>query len=159
MYGAVLTYTSRPIETYHRQGVAYPGVVKENHGIAFASLHEPPYELSESPGIGERSMLLGIRIIPRDKRDKLDKMMRIDFSRMYRVEHKTSVWVYHFGDIDKDHIERLLRQWVRTSVRVGQDEQAIMKGSIGAEVKIVNVIPGVSVDTEEDDPGRDCGMK
>lgn len=101
----------RPIVTYNRRGVAKPGVVKENHAIAFSSAYEPLPEPSEMPRVGESPMLPGIRIRPKSKRDKLDKMARIDFARMYTVEHK--IKAYYFGDVESESLETLITQWVR----------------------------------------------
>jgi hypothetical protein len=52
----------------------------------------------------------GIRAKPKRRRDKIDPRSRIDFSRMYTVEH--NVKVYDFGSVDKLYLERLLNQWL-----------------------------------------------
>lgn len=83
--------------------------MKSNHCIAFSSKNEPPCDPQEYPRPGEYPMLPGIRIIPKRAQDKLDRMSRIDLSRMYTVEHSTKV--YDFGNVDKEHISRLVSQW------------------------------------------------
>jgi hypothetical protein len=55
-------------------------------------------------------MMSGIRAKPKKRRDKLDPRSRIDFARMYTVEH--NVKVYDFGAVDKLYLERLLNQWL-----------------------------------------------
>jgi hypothetical protein len=57
-------------------------------------------------------MLPGIRIVPKNRRSKLDKMSRVDFSRMYTVEH--NVKVSEFGDVHRGHLGRLRSQWIGT---------------------------------------------
>jgi hypothetical protein len=54
-------------------------------------------------------MLSPIRVIPKSKTTKLDPMSRINYSKIYTVEH--NVKVYDFGDVDEDYHERLLEQW------------------------------------------------
>jgi hypothetical protein len=57
-------------------------------------------------------MLLGIRIVPKNRRMEFDKMSRIDFSRMYTVEHL--VKVLDFGRVHPSHCGRLKAQWMET---------------------------------------------
>jgi hypothetical protein len=54
-------------------------------------------------------MMPGIRITPKRKGDKLHQMSRIDFARMYTVEH--NVKVYEFGEVHRDALDRLIKQW------------------------------------------------
>ena len=51
-------------------------------------------------------------MVARKKGDTLDKMSRIDFSRMYTVEH--NVKVYDFGNVHETYIPRLTQNWVQT---------------------------------------------
>jgi hypothetical protein len=55
-------------------------------------------------------MLPGIRIVPKRRGSKLDRMSRVDFSRMYTVEH--NVKVYDFGNVHASHLGRLTQQWI-----------------------------------------------
>jgi hypothetical protein len=100
----------RPIVTYEGQGVAKPGVNKGLHSIAYISSDEPRPQETEQPRYVELPMLPGIRIIPKKRRAKLDKMSRIDFSRMYIVEH--NVKVFDFGQVAHSHLGRLQSQWM-----------------------------------------------
>jgi hypothetical protein len=58
------------------------------------------------------TMLPEIRIKAQRREDKLDRMARIDFCRLYTIEH--NVKVYEFGLVAKDHMERLVQNWIRT---------------------------------------------
>jgi hypothetical protein len=101
-----------PIVTYNRQGVAKPGVTKRYHAIAYTSSDEPREEIAERPSKEEGDpMLPGIRIVPTMRRNKFDKMSRVDFSRMYTVEH--NVKVYNFGNVHAAHLGRLQSQWIK----------------------------------------------
>jgi hypothetical protein len=95
--------------TYGRQGVAKPGVLKRNHGVIYTGKEEPAPQREEQPVEGEIGMLKAIRVNPRSRTEKLDPLSRIDFSRIYTVEHK--VKVSDVGDVHKDHFIRLRRQW------------------------------------------------
>ena len=86
--------------------------MKSHHAIAYTSSIEPMPEENEIPkGIGD-PMLPGIRIVPKSRRTKLDKMSRVDFSRMYTVEH--NVKVFDFGTVHRSHLGRLKSQWIST---------------------------------------------
>ena len=60
-------------------------------------------------------MMPEIRVRAKRKGDKLDRMSRIDFSRMYTVEH--NVKVYDFGDVHKDYLDKLIQHWIRVISR------------------------------------------
>jgi hypothetical protein len=55
-------------------------------------------------------MLPGIRIRPRNRRSKLDRMSKVDFRRMYTIEH--NVKVVEIGDVHPSHLGRLQSQWI-----------------------------------------------
>jgi hypothetical protein len=57
-------------------------------------------------------MMPGIRIIPSTRRNRLDKMSRVDFSRMYIIEH--NVKVFDFGTVHRSHMQRLQSQLMAT---------------------------------------------
>ena len=59
--------------------------------------------------MAEHGMLKSIRVRANSRQEKLDILSRINFSKIYTVEH--NVKVYDFGDVHKDHIHRLRRQW------------------------------------------------
>jgi hypothetical protein len=110
----VLIFSS-PIVTYNRQGVAKNGIVKENHAIAYSTRDPPKARSGELPKGAENPMMPEIRVKAKRKGDKLDRMSRIDFSRMYTVEH--NVKVYDFGDVHKDYLDKLIQHWIRVISR------------------------------------------
>jgi hypothetical protein len=57
-------------------------------------------------------MLPGIRIILKGRKARLDRMSRVDFSRMYTVEY--NVKVLDIGDVHRNHLGRLHSQWMTT---------------------------------------------
>jgi hypothetical protein len=85
-------------------------VVKRNHGIAYTSSTEPQPERNERRTVPMDLMLPGIRIVPKNRRTTLDKMSRVDFSRMYTVEH--NVKVVDIGNVHPSHLGRLQSQWI-----------------------------------------------
>jgi hypothetical protein len=95
--------------TYQGQGVAKPGVLKRNHAIIYTGKNEPAPQPKEQPVEGEKGMLQAIRVNPLSKQGRLHPLYRINFSKIYTVEH--NVKVYNFGDVRKEHIHRLRRQW------------------------------------------------
>ncbi|KAF2673763.1 hypothetical protein BT63DRAFT_410727 [Microthyrium microscopicum] len=100
-----------PINTYNRKGVAKTGVLKWQHAIAFSQKDEPrPFPDEMPTEQGERPMMPGIRVVPKSRTEKLDSRARIDFGRIYTVEH--NVKVYDFGNADEVFVARLLDQWV-----------------------------------------------
>jgi hypothetical protein len=137
--------TNRPIVTYGRQGVAKPGVVIQHHAIAHTSAHEPEPEENEQPKDGKTSMLQSIGIVPKDKRLTLHKMSRIDFSRMYMVEH--NVKVFDFGQVHPSHLSRLQYQWI-TTIAEGGDRLAKELAGIFGFLLHDNV--------KEEETGTDC---
>jgi hypothetical protein len=101
----------RPILTYGNQGVSKEGAVKWKHAIAFTGKkdHEPAAHASEQPALREYGMMSPIRVRPRTKQEKLHTMSRINFSKIYTVEH--NVKVYDFGVVHPDYVSRLKTQW------------------------------------------------
>jgi hypothetical protein len=86
--------------------------MKAHHAIAYTSSSEPLSQMDEMPTSTESGpMLPGIRIVPKHKGDKLDRMSRVDFSRIYTVMHDNEV--YYFGVVHSSHLSRLHQQWIR----------------------------------------------
>jgi len=113
--------TCIPVQTYGGRGVSKPGLKRAHHAIAYDKRKEPDATEAEKPSkVDPFPMLTGIRINPKKKGDKLDKMSRIDFARSYTVEH--NVKVYDFGMVDNSHIDRLAQQWVRVMLQ-GEEMQ------------------------------------
>jgi hypothetical protein len=106
-----------PILTYNFQGVAKDRCVKWQHAIAYTT-QEPSPAGDEMPEAGEYGMMSSIRVKARSRQEKLHKMSRINFAKMYTVEH--NVKVYDFGDVHEDYIKRLKEQWKYVLLHEGQ---------------------------------------
>jgi hypothetical protein len=128
------------------------GVVKSHHAIAFTSRNEPDKRDDEKPRRGEDTMLPGIRIKPRVSGDKLDQMARIDFARIYTVEH--NVKVYDFGDVARDYMERLIQQWIK--ILLNDDQGALNAFGAAAQSSYAGD-SGDSGDADEGDYGEEPG--
>jgi hypothetical protein len=96
--------------TYGRQGVAKPNTIKSHHAIIYTGSKEVQPQSSELPREGEWGMLKSIRVKPRLRSSKLDPMSRVNFAKIYTVEH--NVKVMDFGDVHEDSIHVLNSQWV-----------------------------------------------
>jgi hypothetical protein len=99
-----------PISTYGGQGVTKTGTLKWQHAIAHTSRDAPDPHPKEIPVDGEWGMMTPIRVAPKKKDGKLDVMSRINFARIYTVED--NVKVYDFGDVHRDSLADLKRQWM-----------------------------------------------
>jgi hypothetical protein len=78
--------------------------VKWQHGIAFSG------DVIPSPLAGEEGMVNPVRVTRKDRRDNpLEKLSRINYGKMYTVEHKCKV--YDFGDVHEDYIALLVANW------------------------------------------------
>jgi hypothetical protein len=58
---------------------------------------------------GEMPMLSSIQVRQKDRREKMFPLSRINFGKMYTVEH--NVKVYDFGDVRKSSLFLLREQW------------------------------------------------
>jgi hypothetical protein len=75
-----------PILTYQYQGTSKWGVKREEHAIIYTGEY-PPYPID-----GEDDLTKGaIRVIPRTPRDKLDPASRVNYAKIYTVEHNVKV--------------------------------------------------------------------
>lgn len=101
----------RPISTYGKRGCGKGTTVKWQHSMAHTGREAPALLQGEAPGPGEEAMMLPIRVEPSRRGDKMETSSRIDYSRMYTVEHY--VKVKDSGTVHKDHIKRLRTQWWR----------------------------------------------
>jgi hypothetical protein len=55
-------------------------------------------------------MMKEIRVVTTDRRDKLDEMSRINYQKIYTVEHNAKV--YDFGTVHKNHLRIFYAQWM-----------------------------------------------
>jgi len=95
--------------TYGQQGVAKYGTTKWHHAIIWSGTQEPRPRSNELPVDGEYGMMTSIRVVPKLKSDKLDSMSRVNFAKIYTVEH--NVKVYNFGNVHEDSLPVLRHQW------------------------------------------------
>ncbi|KAF2159651.1 hypothetical protein M409DRAFT_29818 [Zasmidium cellare ATCC 36951] len=128
--------TALPIVSYDGQGAAKPGVLKREHGIAYIGKQPPEPTEGELPRRGEEGMLpRPVRIDPDQKTEKLTTMSRINYGKVYTVEH--NVKVRSLGTVSGRTLQALLYQFkyvwdYGTSGRrgsVGRSEQDSSSGS------------------------------
>jgi hypothetical protein len=93
----------RPIQTYGKRGTTKPNLVKLEHSIVFTGRESP------KPLQGEDGMLASIRVVPTHRGDKLQRESRINFGKVYTVEHNCKV--YDFGDVHPDYVDVLSACW------------------------------------------------
>lgn len=75
-----------PILTYLGQGLGKNGVKPDEHAIIYTSKDPPP--LMEGEGAISKG---SIQVIPRTPRDKLDPSSRVNYAKVYTVEHNVKV--------------------------------------------------------------------
>lgn len=99
-----------PIQTYSGRGVSKSSLVKAHHAIIYTGSREPKPISSERPRAGEgRMQMPGIRVDPKSKADRLDSMARVNFSKIYSVEH--NVKVYEFGHVHRDFMGLFIKHF------------------------------------------------
>ncbi|KAE9986451.1 hypothetical protein EG328_005677 [Venturia inaequalis] len=98
-----------PIQTYQGQGVAKSKTVKNNHAIIFTGKKAPMPNAAEIPDGSDRyelGMRDAIRVKQKNHQEKMEIMSRLNYRKIYTVEH--NVKVREFGQVHKDHEERLV---------------------------------------------------
>jgi hypothetical protein len=70
---------------------------------------EPNLLPNEAAEVGQAGMMLAIRVEPKARGDKMHLASRIDYSRLYTVEHY--VKVKEFGDVHRNSLTTLRNQW------------------------------------------------
>lgn len=83
----------RPILTYQRQATTKWGVKPDDHAIIYTGSSAPREIEGEAP-----LKLRSIRVLPNTPRDKLEKESRINYAKIYTVEH--NVKVHFIGHVD-----------------------------------------------------------
>jgi uncharacterized protein DUF6590 len=97
---------NRGIFTYNRKGVGKSGVDPSTHAVIFMKNSTPTFGLEEPMMTKEP-----IAVVPVSPDKKLDSMSRINFAKIYTVEH--NVKVKHIGEIDKAYVHRLMGYYSR----------------------------------------------
>lgn len=88
-----------PIVTYKGKGVK-KDVAKDEHAIVYTTRDAPNPSPDERPKRGEKPMRTAIRVQTDERGDKLAEMSRIDYGRVYTVEHNIKAMA--FGWIHED---------------------------------------------------------
>jgi hypothetical protein len=98
-----------PIATYRAHGTRYRPDA-QHHSIAYTG-STPPFPLS-----GENMVRHPIRIKPRSS-EKFHKASRINFSKIYTIEH--NVKVKNIGKVDDEYMP-LIMQYIKESTGIGE---------------------------------------
>lgn len=102
------TDTVRPITTYQGRGCADPGTAKWQHAIV--TTKNPPSlpTEDEQPEHGEYGMQATVFVTPASEGHSLNDMSRINFAKVYAVDH--DVKVLRMGKVCADNVVMLLQQ-------------------------------------------------
>ena len=87
--------------TYGGQGTLKPGVHPEDHAPIYSSKHDGPKILN-----GEQMNNVPIRVDVIDPSHKLDSMSRLNYAKLYTVEH--NVKVFFIGKIAKNYEQKVV---------------------------------------------------
>jgi len=96
-----------PIATYNRQGTLKRGLRAEHHGQIYTS-RNPPDLLPGEPALVKQS----IRMVPRNQREELHEASRINYAKIYTVEH--NVKCHFVGKIHEDDHNILFEEYNNT---------------------------------------------
>lgn len=148
-----------PIASYHRQGVAKPGIIKHEHGIIFSGKNPPEPRENELPLRGEQGMRSrAIRIIADDPTDTLDIMSRIDYAKISSVQY--NIKCKPLGQVHQKSIEALQSQfancWTNTTTAIEPPTAGPSRGgrpSTGAPPGRKPVAPDDGDDTASESDG------
>lgn len=97
----------RPVLTYGNRGTAKPGVKPEYHAIIY-STRDAPKELDGEPKLHKSP----IRVVLDSRREKLKPQSRVNYSKIYTVEH--NVKVCFIGRIHEEYKATFLLDFQRT---------------------------------------------
>lgn len=99
-----------PILTHNNRGVAKPGVRKSDFAIIYTGPSPPQIRADEHPRAGEAPMRpWPIRVDPDDRGTKLTETSRVNFGKVYTIEH--NVKVKSFGNVNRDNLYNLKYQF------------------------------------------------
>lgn len=94
-----------PILTYGGQGTLKKGVHAEDHTIIYTGHSAVAKD-------GERLTKRSIRMVPLSSRHKLDPASRINYAKVYTVEHNVKVWFV--GEVAKKHEQQVVTDYNNT---------------------------------------------
>jgi hypothetical protein len=96
-----------PIQTYRGRGVAKKNLTKNDHAIIHTGIEPPKPAEGEHPmKHNEAAMRPPIQVVGRERGAKMDTMSRVNYRKIYTVEH--NVKVFDFGNVHQDDIENLV---------------------------------------------------
>lgn len=105
------------IKTYNSEGVSRKGVRKAAHAVIHTGKKPPALSEKEVPQQGEQGLLQPpIRVDADDPAEKLDELSRVDFGKVYTVEH--NVKVRSLGKLNRDSVEPFLEHMESVSSRL-----------------------------------------
>jgi hypothetical protein len=82
---------------------------KSDHSIIYSGSKAPEPSRDERPQEGEAPMMDPIRVKPKSRPDRLDPMSRINYMKIYSLEH--NVKVFEFGDVAEESMSRLKKNF------------------------------------------------
>ncbi|KAK6381106.1 hypothetical protein LTR65_001047 [Meristemomyces frigidus] len=98
------------IASYGGQGVSKNNMIKAEHGIVYIGKVAPSAQLEELARRGESGMQpVAIRIDPDDPTQKLQEMSRINYGKVYTIEH--NVKVHSVGTVNRESWPSLIYQF------------------------------------------------
>ncbi|PMD23432.1 hypothetical protein NA56DRAFT_71340 [Hyaloscypha hepaticicola] len=116
-----------PILTYGNQGVLKRGVHPEDHAVIYSSKSKGPYVLEREKGLMTKHP---IRVELFKESQKLDPLSRLNYAKLYTVEH--NVKVFFIGRVAKNY------------------ERDVMNGYNEAHPPFSNAGPGLHQGSHED---------
>ena len=104
-----------PIQTYQKRGTTKSRINIANHAIVYVAGTEPkPLPKEERPGMGNFPIVL------EDKFATIDQSSRLNFGKIYTVEH--NIKVRSIGKISKEFVPRL-KEALQMAMGVGLSEK------------------------------------
>ena len=144
--------------TYQQQGVAKPGVNPAHHAIVYTGTEPQPTREERAQG----TMRTAIKVSRDEPTTALDPLSRLNYARIYTVEHNTKVkafgWIHPNSralfEIDRKAVHRSIDSLPQSNVPADNDE-AIEEGT--EETDSEGRENGSDSDGEESDAGSHDG--
>ena len=120
--------------TYNGQGVAKRGAASAHHAIIYTGTEPRPTQAERKKG----TMRSSIKVAQDDPATRLDPLSRLNYSRIYTVEHNAKVkafgWIHPNSrrqfDIDREAVFRAINPVPRTNVP-GEEGEVDEEGEAG----------------------------
>jgi hypothetical protein len=108
-----------PILTYGYQGVLKKGVHPEDHAVIYSSKKDGPYLLEREVGLMTNKP---IRVDIKDQSHKLDPLSRLNYAKIYTVEH--NVKVLFIGRVAKNYEQEVIQAFNEANPPLGPSPHA-----------------------------------